>query len=126
MRSEGIANGHRIAHKLANEGLSEQPYVQVALTLLLLAGVPAVGPLLSTLGPIVDTKLIAQWAFVVVLLVGVPLYAARTLRNGYFTVWGYKVVRADAAPVFWLHIVTCGIAVCGGLLLLLQLLDRAA
>jgi hypothetical protein len=98
------------------------PYVQVALAVLLLASIAGIEPLLSRISPDVDTKLIASWALVLGLLVGLPLYAILSLRRGYVSVWGIKFTRDDAAPIFWLNIATCGVAFCGGLLGLLQLL----
>lgn len=99
-----------------------RPSIQLGLTALLLLCGFAIGPIVNGLGRHFDTKLVAEWALALLLLIGSPILIARAFRTGAVGSRMGTVTRDRQPPIFWMTVVGYGIAGVGGLLFLLRLL----
>lgn len=98
------------------------PYVQVALALILLLCGFAIEPVVTSLRRYVDTKLIGELMLGLSSVAFGSVIVGRALRQGQIRMRGVSAARSDDAPLFWTMLVSYGLLITGGLFVLVRLL----
>jgi hypothetical protein len=98
------------------------PYVQIALTIGILVCFVEVGRIVNLLSSVGDTRLIGEWAFVLIFLTVLPFLTVQSLRTGVTQSTMGRVTREHEPVIFWIMVALYGLFILVGLALLLQLI----